>query len=117
MNLGVLRNIDTLEFAGPAPIFDNGRCFYFDARRESDFGGGIYFHTSHPFSEYPTAQLALVDDYSWFDEDRLEGFDDDIREVLSQNELLPAWFPEAAARQFNIQLQRVTEAKRERGFH
>ncbi len=116
LNLGLIRNVDTLRFIGPAPLFDNGRCFYFEAQRRSDLGNGIYFHASHPFSEYPTAQLALVDDCSWFDEACLDGFDDEIRDVLSQNELLPEWFAESATMQFAQQLERVIEAKHERGY-
>lgn len=116
LNLGLLRNVDTLEFVGVAPLFDNGRCFYFDAQRPSDLGEGIYFHTSRPFSEYPTVQLSLVDDYGWFDEDRLQGFTDEIASILGQNELLPDWFGERAAMQFSRQLDRVIEAKRERGY-
>ncbi len=114
MNLGLLRNVDTLKFESMAPIFDNGRCFFFEAQRKSDFGGGIFFHTSHPFSEYPSVQLALVYDYSWFDENALDGLAEEIEEILSQNELAPKWFGKAASNQFERQLDRVIEAKRER---
>ena len=72
-----------------------------------------FLHTSHPFSECPSSQLALVRDYSWFDARKLDGFEDEIVETLSRNELLPAWFPRAAAKQFEIQLERVIEAQEE----
>ncbi len=113
MNLGLIRDSETLQFVGAAPLFDNGRGFYCSAQRESDFGSRPFFHTSHPFSEYPSSQLALVRDYSWFDARKLDGFEDEIVETLSRNELLPAWFPRAAAKQFEIQLERVIEAQEE----
>ena len=113
MNLGLIRDSETLQFVGVAPLFDNGRGFYYSAQRESDFGSRPFFHTSHPFSEYPSSQLALVRDYSWFDARKLDGFEDEIVETLSRNELLPAWFPRAAAKQFEIQLERVIEAQEE----
>lgn len=114
MNLGLVRNSETLEYVGVAPIFDNGRGFYFDAQRKTDFAPRPYFHTSHPFSEYPSSQLALVRDFSWFEPEKLDGFTDEIVEVLGQNDLAPEWFPEAAAKQFEIQLERVVELKLER---
>ena len=113
MNLGLIRDSETLQFVGVAPLFDNGRGFYYSAQRESDFGSRPFFHTSHPFSEYPSSQLALVRDYSWFDARKLDGFEDEIVETLSRNEILPAWFPRAAAKQFEIQLERVIEAQEE----
>ncbi len=113
MNLGLIRDSETLQFVGVAPLFDNGRGFYYSAQRESDFGSRPFFHTSHPFSEYPSSQLALVHDYSWFDARKLDGFEDEIVEILSKNELLPTWFPRAAAKQFEIQLERVIEAQEE----
>lgn len=114
MNIGALRNVDTLRFERMAPLFDNGRCFFFDAQRQDDFGSGAYFHTSHPFSEYPSAQLALVNDYAWFDEERLAGFEQETEEILGKNDLAPEWFGAAAAAQFERQLDRVIEAKQER---
>lgn len=101
---------------GHGRSFDNGRGFYFGAQRESDFGTKPFFHTAHPFSEYPSAQLALASDYSWFDLGKLRGFEDEIVETLALNTLLPAWFPEAAAKQFLVQLERVEEAMFERGY-
>lgn len=114
MNLGLIRDSKSLRFIGVAPLFDNGRGFYFGAQRKTDFGSRPYFHTSHPFSEYPSAQLSLVNDYSWFDAKMLDGFEEEIIEVLSLNSLLPSWFPETAAKQFSIQLERVIEAQEER---
>lgn len=113
MNLGLVRDSETLQFVGTAPLFDNGRGFFYSAQRETDFGSRPFFHTSHPFSEYPSSQLALVHDYSWFDARKLDGFGDEIIEILSKNTLLPTWFPQAAAKQFEIQLNRVIEAQEE----
>ena len=50
------------------------------------------------------------------DAGRLEGFDDVIVETPAPNDLAPAWFPEAAARQFARRLERVCETREERGW-
>ena len=67
-----------------APLFDNGAAFFSRAtiaelRRER------YTWTSNPFEEYPLAQLARVEDMSWYDPDMLIGFDEEVRQVLGSN--------------------------------
>lgn len=114
-NLGIIRNVETLAWQGVAPIFDNGRAFYFTASRPEELTRGLFRYESNPFEDYPSRQLALVEDFSWFDAARLDGFADTIVNVLSRNDLAPAWLPEAAAVQFTRRLERVCEAQEERG--
>ena len=115
-NLGVLRNVETLEWVGIAPIFDNGRAFYFGATDRTELSERLFRYEANPFEARPGAQLALVDDYSWFDPTTLEGFSDEIERTLSHNEHLPSWFGEAAVMQFSRRLARVIEAADEAGY-
>lgn len=80
-NFGALRNADTLEWAGMAPIYDSGSSLgydksAFDIRREN----GI---VCKPFKKHHRDQLGLVTDFSWIRFDRLEGVRDMILETLS----------------------------------
>jgi hypothetical protein len=112
-NLGLIREVETLAIRSVAPIFDNGRAFFFAAQRPEELLDGLFFYQSTPFSEYPSAQLALVEDYSWYEPERLNGFSDTMREVLSKNPALPSEFIDAMAAQFSRRLERVNEAARE----
>ncbi len=114
-NLGIIRDAETLAWRGTAPIFDNGRAFYFTASRPEDLTRGLFRYESNPFEDFPSRQLALVEDFSWFDASALDGFTEVIVDVLSQNDLAPAWFSEAAATQFSRRLERICEAQEERG--
>jgi excisionase family DNA binding protein len=112
-NLGLIREVETLTFTRVAPIFDNGRAFYYAAQRPDELLQRLFFYQSTPFSEYPLAQLALVEDYDWYEPDRLNGFTNTIRETLAANSRLPEPLIEAMAIQFDRRLQRVNEAAAE----
>ena len=65
-NFGLVRNVNSL-VCRPAPIFDSGSS--------------------------PAKQMLLVEDMSWFDGDKLEGFVDEAIEILSRNDALAARLP------------------------
>lgn len=83
-NFGAIRNVETLEFITVAPMFDNGCSLWFD---ENDLYVGEFFLTK-PFEEYEKNQIALVKDFSWLDISKLDGFDQEVKEVLKKNKLL-----------------------------
>lgn len=83
-NFGVIRNVETLEFECVAPLFDNGCLLWFD---ENDIYVGKIFLTK-PFESYEKMQLGLVKDFSWLDTSRLDGFVNEVRDILNQNPLL-----------------------------
>lgn len=53
--------------------------------------------------------LALVENLKWFDADKLEGFADQVREVLSQNEDLTEEFVELAAKHIQCNIDKVVD--------
>ena len=69
----------------------------------------------HPFRPYPSQQLALVEDLSWYDSSSLDGFLDDIADVLSLNAQLDERFIEAVQRQTAKQIETVNDLPQNAG--
>ena len=83
-NFGALRNAETLEWLGMAPIYDSGSSLGYDKipgqmRSEKDV-------VCKPFKNHHTEQLKLVTDFDWIDFDRLSDVDELISGVLSCEE-------------------------------
>lgn len=64
-NFGILRDPDTLEWLGPAPVYDSGPSLGFDLEPEDivDHAG----ESRKPFAEYFGIQMGYVKDLSWLD--------------------------------------------------
>lgn len=80
-NFGLLRNAETLEWCGFAPIYDSGSSLGYDKvagqiRAERDV-------ECKPFKKHHAEQLKLVSDFSWIDFDRLADVDKLITNTLS----------------------------------
>ena len=81
-NFGFIRDADTLEWLGFAPIYDSGT--------------SLWYNTNHvgceaeckPFRKSHDEQIKLVSDRSWFDNNKLNGLEDEILETLSRSELI-----------------------------
>lgn len=82
-NFGVIRDVNTLYYLGVAPIYDNGCSLWYD---ENDKYIGEFFLTK-PFNEYEDIQLSYAN-LDWLDIDKLNGFTDEVRDILFQNELI-----------------------------
>lgn len=80
-NFGLLRNPDTLEWLGPAPIYDSGSSLGYDkVTAQIRSGRNI---TCKPFKKTHQDQLRLMTSFDWLDLSKLQGIDRDIREVFS----------------------------------
>ena len=90
-NFGIVRNVETLE-CRPAPIFDSGSSLWCDLDFET-LTSGVFSFTSKQFESSPARQMLLVEDMSWFDIGRMNGFVDESLDVLSQNDMLRARLP------------------------
>jgi len=79
-NFGLIRNAETLEWIGAAPIFDSGSSLGYDKLPEQILNGkGI---DCKPFKTNHEEQLSLVTSYAWIDFDSLKNIEDDIRNVF-----------------------------------
>ena len=87
-NFGLVRNTETLDGWKVAPLFDNGAAF-FSRATVGDLARGRFTWSANPFDEYPLAQLSRVQDMSWYDPGMLDGFIDEVLEVLGRNPHLP----------------------------
>ena len=112
-NFGLIRNVETLDGYRVAPLFDNG-CGFYSRATLPELTRGRYLWESHPFREYPSQQLALVEDMSWYDPECLRGFADDVAETLSGNPHLSDEFIEAVQRQTERQIDAVNDMAAER---
>lgn len=90
-NFGLVRNVNTLA-CRPAPIFDSGSSLWCNVSLEA-LKAGEHSFASAQFHSSPAKQMLLVEDMSWFDEDKLEGFVDEAIEILSGNEALTSRLP------------------------
>lgn len=82
-NFGALRNAETLEWIGMAPIYDSGSSLGYDK-----LPGQIRIGREvgcKPFKNHHEEQIKLVRSFDWLDLSKLDHVDDIIREVLSQD--------------------------------
>lgn len=80
-NFGALREAETLQWIGFAPIYDSGSSLGYDKtpmqiRSEKDI-------VCKPFKNHHAEQLKLVTDFSWINFERLENVDRLIESVLT----------------------------------
>lgn len=80
-NFGLIRNAETLEYLGVAPIYDNGTSMWFNTATQNIRAGANGIE-SKPFKTTHWEQLNLVTDYEWLDFDKLKGIDDEFAEIL-----------------------------------
>lgn len=80
-NFGIIRNPDTLEWIGAAPLFDNGTSLMHNILTEDispNMIGGC-----KPFGRTFEEQIDMVSSFDWVDTDALETIPAVVREVLS----------------------------------
>ena len=80
-NFGLLRSPDTLEWLGPSPIYDSGSSLGYDKLTPQIRSGRNI--TCKPFKRTHQDQLRLVTSFDWLDLSKLDGVDQDIREVFA----------------------------------
>ncbi|MCL2361765.1 MAG: excisionase [Defluviitaleaceae bacterium] len=77
-NFGFIRNADTLEWIGPAPIFDSGTSLWYNSPRVGQKIECKPFHSSHE------EQLKYAG-LEWFDIDKLQGIKDAVVAILMKS--------------------------------
>ena len=79
-NFGLLRDANTLEWIGAAPIFDSGTSLWYDRLTSRIPINGV---NCKPFKKTHGEQLKLVSSLEWFEASKLDGIEDEILEVFS----------------------------------
>jgi hypothetical protein len=77
-NFGMIRDSETLQWQGFAPIYDSGNSLWYT----SDFIGEPI--ASKPFCSSHSEQIKLVTDFSWYDEKALIGLEDELRDIFGK---------------------------------
>jgi len=80
-NFGVVRNANTLEWIGAAPIYDCGTSMWHD--KLTHLVRPNEKHKSKPFRSTHLEQIKLVKSFNWLDIKALSGIDEEFREILS----------------------------------
>lgn len=85
-NFGALRDAETLEWIGMAPVYDSGSSLGYDKlaaqiRSERDI-------TCKPFKKHHEEQLKLVSSFEWIDFEKLSDVREIIIEILSTDDAL-----------------------------
>ena len=80
-NFGLLRNAETLEWIGAAPIFDSGTSLGYDSLTVQIANNRTA--QCKPFKKSHIDQLKLATSFEWVDFEKLYGIEDDIKEILS----------------------------------
>jgi hypothetical protein len=82
LNFGAIKNADTLQWQGIAPMFDNGSSFWYRILTEH-----INVDESIPYRPFGSrgwgSILGYVKDYSWLDLSALNGVESEMRELFA----------------------------------
>lgn len=95
-NFGVIRNVDTLEWVGPAPIFDSGTSLWHDKLTRAITS--LSEVETKPFYAEASRQMKLVSDFSWISFEELRNIGDDVREIFVPTEFIDEERIDALAR-------------------
>lgn len=80
-NFGAIRNVETLQWTRIAPIFDSGSSLWANSAN-IDIGKD---YNAKPFKKSAEQQLNLVEDLSWLEVSKLDGFVQELKDTLSLN--------------------------------
>lgn len=80
-NFGFIRNVETLQFEGPAPIFDNGNSLWYKMNHISEF----YDHAL-TFRKKHQKQIRLVQSFDGIDFNAILKMPERICEILKRNQ-------------------------------
>jgi hypothetical protein len=106
-NFGFVRNADTLEWVGFAPLFDCGTSLWHNSL---DIGGQ---RKCQPFHQSHEEQLKLIADLSWFDVDALKGFEREIADIFSRSTVIDEARSNAITAQVLKRAKAVAQRKHE----
>jgi len=82
-NFGAVRNANTLEWIGPAPIFDSGTSMW--CNEPTQLVRSTPKLKSKPFRSTHAEQIKLVSSFKWLDIKALSGIDEEFRAILSNS--------------------------------
>jgi len=106
-NFGAIRNVSTLEWIGPAPVFDSGTSLWHD-RLTRNINGYDAVETK-PFYADADRQMKFVSDFDWIPFEQLKAVGDDIRFVFTRSEYMDEERIETIVKAVNIRIEELQE--------
>jgi len=85
-NFGAIRNVETLEWIGAAPVFDTGTSLWHN--KLTKVINPFDEIESKPFYAKQLKQMELVTDFKWIPFEKLKNMTDDLYEVFKQSEYM-----------------------------
>ncbi|MDR0696492.1 MAG: HipA domain-containing protein [Christensenellaceae bacterium] len=82
-NFGFVRDADTLEWIGFAPIYDSGTSMW--CNEINEINPNSQKLSSKPFRNKHFRQIELVQNFSWFNIDALNGIEKEYADILAMN--------------------------------
>lgn len=115
-NFGVVRNAETLEWLGAAPVYDSGTSLWFNQfttmiRPEAPGRGCKPFKTSH------SEQIKLVRSFEWLDLTALHGIGEEVREIVRDAPDIDETRRDALGAALDRRVELLTEIVNERAAH
>lgn len=86
-NFGLIRNADTLEYEGAAPIYDSGSSLWFNSL-DAKINAEARDVVCKPFKDNHFDQIKLVSSFCWLDFDKLYGIDEELNEIMKHSEYI-----------------------------
>ena len=81
-NFGVIRNADTLCYIDIAPIYDSGTSMWVnESEKQINPKDRV---KSKSFRKFHDEQIKLVKDFSWLDQSKLDGIEDEYMKILNK---------------------------------
>lgn len=106
-NFGAVRNADSLEYIGAAPIFDSGTALWFDKPLSMIYAGAKT--VCKPFKNSHQEQIKLVSDFSWIDFSALNHLDEELLEIVKNAPFIDDARCSALCRALNQRIQMLHE--------
>lgn len=110
-NFGAVRNVNTLEWIGPAPVFDSGTSLWHDKLTKWISSHGDL--EMKPFYADAARQMEIVTDFDWIPFENLKNLQDDIREVFAQSNFMDEERVETIAKAVNSRVEELQEMAQE----
>ena len=111
-NFGVIRNVETLEWIGAAPVFDSGTSLWHNKLTKVIHA---YDETeSKPFYAKQSKQMGLITDFEWIPFDNLKNIKEDLYEVFKQSEFMDEQRIEVIGNAITERVQQLQEFIMER---
>lgn len=83
-NFGLIRDAESLEYIGMAPIYDNGTSLWYKTPNHMIRPSAPKL-PSKPFKSAHAEQIKLVSSFAWLDHTRLKGLDEEYYEILKES--------------------------------